>query len=126
MGLFPSCLLFLTTIGKDGTDSNHLFSYIVIAIGLTWVVLKQRRMMSREDAIVEEAAMNGIGLKKRHVFPIALGIIFFILLAMFMVWKKLTWFLLIGTNIGLSAHFLKSKNAGGGDGYVKDAGLEIS
>lgn len=109
-----------------GFEKFCLFFWSFGAIGLTWVVLKQRRMMSREDAIVEEAAMNGIGLKKRHVFPIALGIIFFILLAMFMVWKKLTWFLLIGTNIGLSAHFLKSKNAGGGDGYVKDAGLEIS
>jgi hypothetical protein len=47
--------------------------------------------MTREDAIVEEAAMNGVGLKKRHVFPLALGIIFFILLAMFMVWKRMTW-----------------------------------
>ena len=95
-------------------------------------MLKQRRMMSREDAIVEEAAMNGVGLKKRHIFPIALGIIFFILLSMFMVWKKLTWFLLIGTNIGLFAHFVylrrKAKKAGadGDDGYIKDAGLEIS
>jgi hypothetical protein len=88
-------------------------------------------MMSREDAIVEEAAMNGIGLKKRHVFPIALGIIFFILFSMFMVWKKLTWILLMGTNIGLFAHFVylrrKAKRAGGGgEGYIKDAGLEIS
>jgi F0F1-type ATP synthase assembly protein I len=89
-------------------------------------------MMSREDAIVEEAAMNGVGLKKRHIFPIALGIIFFILLSMFMVWKKLTWFLLIGTNIGLFAHFVylrrkaKKAGAGGDDGYIKDAGLEIS
>ena len=101
------------------------------AVALVWVVLKQRRMMSREDAIVEEAAMNGIGLKKRHVFPIALGIIFFILFSMFMVWKKLTWILLMGTNIGLFAHFVylrrKAKRAGGGgEGYIKDAGLEIS
>lgn len=101
------------------------------AVALVWVVLKQRRMMSREDAIVEEAAMNGIGLKKRHVFPIALGIIFFILFSMFMVWKKLTWILLMGTNIGLFGHFVylrrKAKRAGGGgEGYIKDAGLEIS
>lgn len=104
-----------------------------IAVALVWVVLKQRRMMSREDAIVEEAAMNGVGLKKRHVFPIALGIIFLILFAMFMVWKKMTWLLLIGTNMGLFAHFVylrrKAKRAGGGnggEGYIKDAGLEIS
>ncbi|KAL3765822.1 hypothetical protein ACHAWU_002617 [Discostella pseudostelligera] len=96
-----------------------------------WLVLKQRRLMSREYAIVEEAAMNGVGLKKRHVFPISLGVVFFILLAMFMVWKKLTWILLIGTNVGLFAHFVylrrKAKKAGnGGEGYIKDAGLEIS
>lgn len=108
-----------------------MFDISTTAVALVWVVLKQRRMMSREDAIVEEAAMNGAGLKKRHVFPIALGIIFLALLAMFMVWKKLTWLLLIGTNVGLFAHFVflrrKAKKAGaGGEGYVKDAGLEIS
>jgi hypothetical protein len=102
-----------------------------IAVASVWVVLKQRRTMTREDAIVEEAAMNGVGLKKRHVFPLALGIIFFILLAMFMVWKRMTWILLIGTNVGLFAHFVylrrKAKKSGqGGEGYVKDAGLEIS
>ena len=50
---------------------------------------------------------------------------------MFMVWKKLTWLLLIGTNVGLVAHFVflrrKAKKSGaGGDGYIKDAGMEIS
>lgn len=113
-----------------GFEKFCLFFWTVAGAALVWVVLKQRRMMSREDAIVEEAAMNGVGLKKRHVFPIALGTIFFILLSMFMVWKKLTWLLLFGTNIGLFAHFVflrrKAKNAGGGEGYIKDAGLEIS
>ncbi|KAL7547917.1 hypothetical protein ACHAWF_011189 [Thalassiosira exigua] len=114
-----------------GFEKFCLFFWSFVAIALVWVVLKQRRMMSREDAIVEEAAMNGVGLKKRHVFPIALGLIFTILFAMFMVWKKLTWFLLFGVNIGLFAHFVflrrKAKKAGaGGEGYIKDAGLEIS
>ncbi|KAL7539422.1 hypothetical protein ACHAXR_009282 [Thalassiosira sp. AJA248-18] len=113
-----------------GFEKFCLFFWSFAAVALAWIVLKQRRMMSREDAIVEEAAMNGAGLKKRHVFPIALGIIFFILFAMFMVWKKLTWILLIGTNVGLFAHFVflrrKAKKSGGGEGYIKDAGLEIS
>lgn len=115
-----------------GFEKFFLFFWSFAAVALVWVVLKQRRMMSREDAIVEEAAMNGVGLKKRHVFPIALGVIFVILLSMFMVWKKMTWLLLIGTNLGLFAHFVflrrKAKKAGGagGEGYVKDAGLEIS
>jgi len=116
-----------------GFEKFCLFFWSFVAVALVWVVLKQRRMMSREDAIVEEAAMNGVGLKKRHVFPIALGIIFLILFAMFMVWKKMTWLLLIGTNMGLFAHFVylrrKAKRAGGGnggEGYIKDAGLEIS
>mmetsp|Transcript_31311 Transcript_31311/g.53467 ORF Transcript_31311/g.53467 Transcript_31311/m.53467 type:complete len:380 (+) Transcript_31311:60-1199(+) len=114
-----------------GFEKFCLFLFSFTGCALVWVVLKQRRMMSREDAIVEEAAMNGVGLKKRHVFPIALGVIFVILFAMFMVWKKLTWFLLIGVNIGLFAHFVflrrKAKKSGaGGDGYIKDAGLEIS
>ena len=87
--------------------------------------------MTQEDAIVEEAAMNGVGLKKRHVFPLALGMIFFMLLAVFMVWKRMTWILIIGTNVGLFAHFVylrrKAKMGGqGGEEYVKDAGLEIS
>ena len=115
----------------NGFEKFFLFFWSFAAIGLVWVELKQRRMMSREDAIVEEAAMNGMGLKKRHVFPIALGVIFFVLLAMFMVWKKLTWLLLIGANVGLFAHFVflrrKAKKASGsGEGYIKDAGLEIS
>jgi len=117
--------------GWNGFEKFCLFFWSAVGVGLVWIVLKQRRLMSREDAIVEEAAMNGIGLKKRHVFPVALGIIFLVLFSMFMVWKKLTWFLLLGTNVGLSAHFVylrrKAKKAGGGgDGYVKDAGLEIS
>ena len=107
------------------------FSSSTTAIGLTWIVLKQRRHMSREDAIVEEAAMQGVGLKKRHIFPIALGVIFFIIFSMFMVWKKFTWLLLIGANIGLFAHFMylrrKVKRANAGmQGYVKDGGLEIN
>lgn len=114
-----------------GFEKFCLFFWTVAAIALVWVVLKQRRLMSREDAIVEEAAMNGVGLKKRHIFPIALGIVFLVLFAMFMIWKKLTWFLLIGINVGLFAHFVflrrKAKKSGaGGDGYIKDAGLEIS
>ncbi len=88
-------------------------------------------MMTREDAIVEEAAMNGVGIKKRHVFPIALGLFFLILLGMFMAWKKFTWLLLIGVNVGLFAQFVflrrKAKKANAGEGgYVKDAGLQIS
>ena len=130
---FAVCSINLYIIHNHSPYIHCVYNYFQnhTAVALVWVVLKQRRMMSREDAIVEEAAMNGIGLKKRHVFPIALGIIFFILFSMFMVWKKLTWILLMGTNIGLFAHFVylrrKAKRAGGGgEGYIKDAGLEIS
>ena len=118
--------------GWNAFEKFFLFVWSFSAIGLVWVVLKQRRMMTREDAIVEEAAMNGIGLKKRHVFPIALGILFMILLGMFLAWKKLTWILLIGVNIGLFAQFVflrrkaKKANAGTDAGYIKDAGLQIS
>lgn len=128
--VWSSCTsVYLPIVSNRPLDS---FQKQPIAVVLSvWLVLKQRRLMSREYAIVEEAAMNGVGLKKRHVFPISLGVVFFILLAMFMVWKKLTWILLIGTNVGLFAHFVylrrKAKKAGnGGEGYIKDAGLEIS
>jgi len=123
-------------ISHHNSGANEIVLHCIpslsrLAIALVWVVLKQRRMMTREDAIIEEAAMNGVGLKKRHVFPLAIGIVFTILFAMFMVWKKLTWLLLLGTNLALFAHFVflrrKAKKSGsGGDGYVKDAGLEIS
>ncbi len=117
--------------GWNALEKFFLFFWSFAGIGLVWVVLKQRRMMSREDAIVEEAAMNGVGIKKRHVFPIAIAIVFLTLLSMFMVWKKMTWLLLIGANVGLFAQFVflrrKAKKANaGGDGYVKDAGLQIS
>jgi hypothetical protein len=120
-----------TSTGWNALEKFFLFFWSFAGIGLVWVVLKQRRMMSREDAIVEEAAMNGVGIKKRHVFPIALAVVFLTLLGMFMVWKKLTWLLLIGANVGLFAQFVflrrKAKKANaGGDGYVKDAGLQIS
>mmetsp|Transcript_20588 Transcript_20588/g.35089 ORF Transcript_20588/g.35089 Transcript_20588/m.35089 type:complete len:395 (+) Transcript_20588:145-1329(+) len=120
-----------TSTGWNALEKFFLFFWSFAGIGLVWVVLKQRRMMSREDAIVEEAAMNGVGIKKRHVFPIALAVVFLTLLGMFMVWKKLTWLLLIGANVALFAQFVflrrKAKKANaGGDGYVKDAGLQIS
>lgn len=117
--------------GWNALEKFFLFFWSFAGIGLVWVVLKQRRMMTREDAIVEEAAMNGVGIKKRHVFPIALGLFFLILLGMFMAWKKFTWLLLIGVNVGLFAQFVflrrKAKKANAGEGgYVKDAGLQIS
>jgi F0F1-type ATP synthase assembly protein I len=121
-----------TVSGWTGLEKFFLVFWSFAGIGLVWVVLKQRRMMTREDAIMEEAAMNGVGIKKRHVFPIALGVLFFILLGMFMAWKKMTWILLIGTNVGLFAQFVylrrkaKKANAGGDSGYIKDAGLQIS
>ncbi|KAL7504655.1 hypothetical protein ACHAXN_004559 [Cyclotella atomus] len=115
----------------NGFEKFGLFFWSFGVIGLTWIVLKQRRHMSREDAIVEEAAMVGVGLKKRHIFPIALAIIFFTIFSMFMVWKRLTWLLLIGANVGLFAHFMylrrkAKRGAGGMGGYVKDGGLEIN
>jgi len=115
----------------NGFEKFCLFFWTFVTAASVWVVLKQRRTMTREDAIVEEAAMNGVGLKKRHVFPLVLGLVFFILLGMFMVWKRMTWILLIGTNVALFVHFVylrrKAKKAGqGGDGYIQDAGLEIS
>ena len=133
--LLVSVIIVLVSHTVFWTRQNHYylncFKSAHAAIASIWVVLKQRRMMTREDAIVEEAAMNGIGLKKRHVFPLAVGIVFFILLAMFMVWKRMTWILLIGANVALFAHFVylrrKAKKAGqGGEGYIQDAGLEIS
>ena len=128
-----SKFLGLNNILQDESSILTNCSAIIqlIAIGLTWIVLKQRRHMSREDAIVEEAAMQGVGLKKRHVFPIALGIIIVTILSMFMVWKKMSWLFLIGANICLFAHFMylrrKAKRASAGSsGYTKDGGLEIS
>lgn len=50
--------------------------------------------------------INGVGIKKRHAFPIAIGLLKFSFFAMAMVWKKLTWFLLIVTNIDLLAQFV--------------------
>ena len=117
--------------GWNALEKFFLFFWSITGVALVWIVLKQRRMMTREDAIVEEAAMNGVGIKKRHVFPIALVVVFITLLSMFMAWKKLTWILLIGANVALFAQFVylrrKAKKANAsGDGYVKDAGLQIS
>jgi hypothetical protein len=143
-GFEKFCLVFWTFV-SESYPFFHLVcslpaavSFLLIVITSAhsaavsvWVVLKQRRTMTREDAIVEEAAMNGVGLKKRHVFPLVIGLVFFILLGMFMVWKRMTWILLIGTNVALFVHFVylrrKAKKTGqGGDGYIQDAGLEIS
>jgi len=115
----------------NGFEKFCLCFWTFVTVASVWVVLKQRRTMTREDAIVEEAAMNGVGLKKRHVFPLVLGNVFFILLAMFMVWKSMTWILLIGINVALFVHFVylrrKAKKAGlGGEGYIQDSGLEVS
>jgi hypothetical protein len=141
-GFEKFCLFFWTVVSKSRPfftlyvlcPPQYILPFVIAsahsAAASVWVVLKQRRTMTREDAIVEEAAMNGVGLKKRHVFPIVLALVFSILLGMFMVWKRMTWILLIGTNFALFVHFVylrrKAKRAQGGDGYIQDAGLEIS
>lgn len=116
--------------GWTGIEKFFLICWFATLVGLIWVVLKQRRLMSRESALAEEAAMVGIGLKKRHIFPIALAIIFFILLFMFLVKKKLTWLLLIGTNAGLFFHWIiirrRARKDERASGYHADGGLQIS
>lgn len=72
--------------------------------------LAQRKKMSKQDALIEEAAIKSSGVDKKYIPRIFIGLILFIILLILFKKKTLTWFFLIAINIALLAYWMHLKN----------------
>jgi len=72
--------------------------------------LAQRKKMSKQDALIEEAAIKSSGVDKKYIPRIFVGLILFIILLILLKKKTLVWFFLIAVNIALLAYWMHLKN----------------
>merc|ERR1712238_432379 len=62
----------------SATGKFFLFVFSILGFFLLLAVLAQRKKMSTEDALIEEAAVKKVGLEMKYLPRIALGLIFVI------------------------------------------------
>lgn len=72
--------------------------------------LAQRKKMSKQDALIEEAAIKSSGVDKKYIPRIFIGLILFIIVLILFKKKALVWFFLIVVNIGLLAYWMHLKS----------------
>jgi len=72
--------------------------------------LAQRKKMSKQDAVIEEAAIKSAGVDKKFIPRILVGFVLFVILLVLFRKKVLTWFFLIAMNIALLAYWMHLKN----------------
>uniref|UniRef100_A0A7S4J7G4 Uncharacterized protein n=1 Tax=Odontella aurita TaxID=265563 RepID=A0A7S4J7G4_9STRA len=81
-----------------------LLVFSLVGLFLLFEVVKQRKKMSAQDSLLEEAAIQRAGLQKRQVALMVIGGIVIILLLMIFRVKILTWIFLLGSCFGLLAY----------------------
>lgn len=96
--------------GFSGVEKFFLWFLSFSAVFFLLAGLAQRKKMSKEDALIEEAAIKSAGIDKKYIPRILLGIVVFIILMVVLRRKALTWFLLVFTNAGLLGYWMYLKN----------------
>ncbi len=101
--------------GWDGDGFSPLGKFFLWVLSLSAVFfllagLAQRKKMSKQDALIEEAAIKSSGVDKKHIPRMFVGLILFIIVLILFKKKTLTWFFLIAINIGLLAYWMHLKN----------------
>jgi len=94
-----------STVGKF-----FLWVLSISAIFFLLAGLAQRKKMSKQDALIEEAAIKSSGVDKKLVPRIFVGFILFIIVLVLFKKKVLTWFFLVTVNIALLAYWMHLKN----------------
>lgn len=91
-----------------------LLVFSFLGLFLLFEVVKQRKKMSAEDSLLEEAAIQRSGLQKRQVALLVIGGIFLILIFMILRLRILTWICLIGSCVSLLGYlfFLRYRARG--------------
>lgn len=71
------------------------------------LIMRKRKAMAPKEALIEEAALNSVGMQQTHVLGIV-GVLFFVTVLFGLAGvKSITWFLLLTTNIVLFAYLMK-------------------
>lgn len=99
----------------DGEGFSPIGKFFLWVLSLSAIFfllagLAQRKKMSKQDALIEEAAIKASGVDKKYIPRIFVGLILFIIILILFRKKVLTWFFLIGINIGLLAYWMHLKN----------------
>jgi len=99
----------------DGDGFSPIGKFFLWVLSLSAIFfllagLAQRKKMSKQDALIEEAAIKASGVDKKYIPRIFVGLILFIIILILFRRKVLTWFFLIGINIGLLAYWMHLKN----------------
>lgn len=94
-----------STVGKF-----FLWVLSISAIFFLLAGLAQRKKMSKQDALIEEAAIKSSGVDKKFIPRIFIGLILFIIFLILFKRKTLTWFFLIALNIALLGYWMHLKN----------------
>lgn len=91
-----------------------LIFYILSGVYFFLQVVRERRKMSEEDAMYEEASVASVGIKKDNLPKMFLGYSFFMFLLILFKAKKLVFTILIITNVCLILYFslLQYRSAG--------------
>jgi hypothetical protein len=95
--------------GFSAVEKFFLWFLSLSAVFFLLAGLAQRKKMSKEDALIEEAAIKSAGIDKKFIPRILLGIVVFIILMILLRRKVLTWLLLIFTNAGLLGYWMYLK-----------------
>jgi len=107
----------------SATGKFFLFVFSILGFFLLLAVLAQRKKMSTEDALIEEAAVKKVGLEMKYLPRIALGLIFVIAFLMLLHIRTLTWIFLILTDIMLLGYWCYLKNRA--EGQISIGGFQL-
>lgn len=97
----------------DGFSAVGKFFLWVLSISAVFFLLAglaQRKKMSKQDALIEEAAIKSSGVDKKLVPRIFIAFIIFIVILILFKKKVLTWFFLVAINIALLGYWMHLKN----------------
>jgi len=98
--------------GEGFSPVGKFFLWILSLSAIFFLLagLAQRKKMSKQDALIEEAAIKSSGVDKKYIPRIFVGLILFIVLLILVKKKILTWFFLVTVNVALLAYWMHLKN----------------
>eukprot|EP00557_Chaetoceros_sp_GSL56_P008666 CAMPEP_0176494400 /NCGR_PEP_ID=MMETSP0200_2-20121128/10074_1 /TAXON_ID=947934 /ORGANISM="Chaetoceros sp., Strain GSL56" /LENGTH=372 /DNA_ID=CAMNT_0017892151 /DNA_START=147 /DNA_END=1265 /DNA_ORIENTATION=- len=95
--------------GFSAVGKFFLWVLSLSAVFFLLAALAQRKKMSKQDAMIEDAAIKSSGVDKKYIPRIFIGFIFFIIVLILLKKKALTWFFLIAINIALLGYWMHLK-----------------
>jgi hypothetical protein len=95
--------------GFSAVGKFFLWVLSLSAVFFLLAALAQRKKMSKQDAMIEDAAIKSSGVDKKYIPRIFIGFILFIIILILLKKKALTWFFLVAINIALLGYWMHLK-----------------